>query len=374
MKEKCPSRSRLVQHRSRRYHPSSPSFLVARFSSVSRDLKRLIPDATTNAVESFVGRERTETGTLFPSELWWRDHYHDIESQGYVLRPRYHPNWEPSWRKSGKDFFKAEDGQPTLLPYAMDATCKENGKQVMLKNIPARRGQQELIIARSLSSPELRSERRNHCVPLLGSFDAPDAVDRKLVVMPYLRPFDKPHFRTYGEIAAFFTQICEGLQFMHERNIAHRDCTAYNIIFDPSEMYPEGFHPVKINRSKDFKGKPEHYDRTQRPSHYYLIDFGLSRQYNSRDASDEPLRGGDKSAPEHRHGRKCNPFHTDIYYLRNLVRERFMKVMSPQSRSVGRFQRYNGFEFMEALVDAMTDEDPGKRPAIEAVLEEFAAR
>ena len=44
----------------------------------------------------------------------------------YILRPRYHlnyhPNWpryypnrRPSWKRSGKDFFAAEDGQPTLV-------------------------------------------------------------------------------------------------------------------------------------------------------------------------------------------------------------------------------------------------------------------
>lgn len=56
-----------------------------------------------------------EIGTLFDSELWWRDQYQAIEGQGYVLRPRYHPNWRPSWKRSGKDFFTAEDGQPTLV-------------------------------------------------------------------------------------------------------------------------------------------------------------------------------------------------------------------------------------------------------------------
>jgi hypothetical protein len=56
-----------------------------------------------------------EIGTLFDSELWWRDQYRAIEAQGYILRSRYHPNWRPSWKRSGKDFFSAEDGQPTLV-------------------------------------------------------------------------------------------------------------------------------------------------------------------------------------------------------------------------------------------------------------------
>ena len=98
-------------------------------------------------------------------------------------------------------------------------------------------------------------------------------------------------------------------------------------MLDPSEMYPKGFHPVQINRSRDFRGRAKRFTRTGRPSRYYLIDFGLSRRYSSRNALDEPLRGGDKSAPEHLHGILCNPFHTDVYYLGNLVRERFMKVI-----------------------------------------------
>jgi hypothetical protein len=94
-------------------------------------------------------------------------------------------------------------------------------------------------------------------------------------------------------------------------------------MFDPSGMYPNGYHP---DRSLNFKGRAKRYTRTERPPRYYLIDFGLSRRYTSRDALDEPLRGGDKSAPEHRVGRRCNPFRTDIYYLGNLVREHFVQV------------------------------------------------
>ncbi len=106
----------------------------------------------------------------------------------------------------------------------------------------------------------------------------------------------------------------------------YRDCTVNNIMLDPSMMYPEGYHPSQINRSRDFKGRAKRYTRTDRPPRYYLIDFGLSRRYRSRDVLDEPLRGGDRTAPEHSRGGRCNPFFTDIYYLGNLVREEFVRV------------------------------------------------
>ena len=104
-------------------------------------------------------------------------------------------------------------------------------------------------------------------------------------------------------------------------------------MFDPSGMYPHGFHLTQIKRNKDFRAKQ--YTRTQRPPRYYLIDFGLSRQYLSRDALDEPLRGDDKSAPEHRYRTQCNPFHTDVYYLGNLVRQEFMRVRMAIFNSLG---------------------------------------
>ena len=56
-----------------------------------------------------------QAGTLVMTERWWRDRYDDIEKQGYRLRPRYHPQWVPSWSKTGKDFYTAEDGQATIV-------------------------------------------------------------------------------------------------------------------------------------------------------------------------------------------------------------------------------------------------------------------
>jgi hypothetical protein len=105
-------------------------------------------------------------------------------------------------------------------------------------------------------------------------------------------------------------------------------------MFGASGMYPNGFHPMKNNRNKNFKDTAKSYTRTQRPPIYYLIDFGLSRHYISRDVTDEPLRGGDKSAPEHRSKRRCNPFQTDIYYIGNLVRHEFIEVRTTSWVSV----------------------------------------
>ena len=135
---------------------------------------------------------------------------------------------------------------------------------------------------------------------------------------------------------------------MHENNVAHRcvitalailvsnttyirDCTSENIMLDPSNMFPESFHPADIERSKDFRRKAKWYSRTRRPTRYLLIDFGLSRRYDPANGPplDQPLRGGDKSAPEHQDRvtlAPCNPFPTDVYYLGNLVREDYIQV------------------------------------------------
>src|SRR6266702_8752523 len=107
------------------------------------------------------------------------------------------------------------------------------------------------------------------------------------------------------------------------------DCTYENIMLDPSGMYPDSFHPVDPKKSKDFRRKAKGYSRTRRPTRYLLIDFGLSRRYDPAAGPplDQPLRGGDKSAPEHQDGETpCNPFPTDVYYLGNLVREDYLKV------------------------------------------------
>ena len=91
----------------------------------------------------------------------------------------------------------------------MDAVRIEDGRQVMLKKVLPEDGPHELLIIELFSSPGLKGDSRNHCVPLLDLIDLsqtkPDG--RKLMVMPFLRPFKNPRFETYGEFVAFFMQI-----------------------------------------------------------------------------------------------------------------------------------------------------------------------
>ena len=76
--------------------------------------------AARNAYNEPNGRQ---AGTLVMTERWWRDRYNVIAERGYRLRPRYHPGWEPSWFKTGKDFYTAEDGQATIVRIVSLLTC-----------------------------------------------------------------------------------------------------------------------------------------------------------------------------------------------------------------------------------------------------------
>jgi len=231
---------------------------------------------------------------------------------------------------------------------------------VMLKRLINEEGPYELQINELFSTMPLSSDPRNRCAQLLHVVNLPN--DPPIMVHPLLRPFYDPPLQTYGEFVTFYAQICEGVQFMHLNNVAHRDCTYENIMLDPSNMYPESFHPVEIGRSKDFRRNAKGYSRTWRPTRYLLIDFGLSRRYDPANGPplDRPFRGGDKSAPEHQDGQTyCDPFPTDVYYLGNLVREHYIK-------------EYHGFEFMGALVTDMVQEDPTKRPKMDEVVTRFS--
>lgn len=95
----------------------------------------------------------------------------------------------------------------------VDATRVADGSQVTIKTVS--RHNDEVTIARRLSSKELLRDPSNHCVPVLDVFDDPFDTSKALMVMPYLRPFDDPEFRTIGEVMDFISQTLEVSAFAH---------------------------------------------------------------------------------------------------------------------------------------------------------------
>jgi hypothetical protein len=66
-------------------------------------------------IDTYIEPNDREAGTLVMTERWWRERYDEIAELGYKLRPRYHPQWQPSWVTSGKSFYSVEDGQATIV-------------------------------------------------------------------------------------------------------------------------------------------------------------------------------------------------------------------------------------------------------------------
>jgi len=280
-----------------------------------------------------------------------------------MLRPRYMPDWQPSWPEnvSGIEY---EDAQPLFRGHIInDATRISDGTYVSLKILKPSLHPYEVDIATYLSSKHLASDPRNHCVPIYEVLKVPEEDDKVILVMPLLRSWDEPAFETVGEGVDFFRQLFEGLQFIHEQHVAHRDISMLNVLMDGS-MYPDGWHPCDSDQMRDNpRVRAKYFSRTERPPKYFFIDFGLSRRYDPKDKAplELPIRGGDKSVPEFQHNvhLPCNPFPTDIYYVGNLIREGVLK-------------EYKGFEFILPLVSDMVQEDPAKRPTIDQVVSRFA--
>ncbi|KAJ7267694.1 kinase-like domain-containing protein [Mycena haematopus] len=308
---------------------------------------------------------------LTGGEVYWRDHHDWLKESGYVLRPRFRPDWIPSWTAHPKKFkFEFEDYQFLANSALIDAVRVSDNTVVALKKVRNDHHPHEVQIATFLTA--LGPSAANHCVPILATLHPPDDGNISILVMPLLREWDSPRFDTFGEAVEFFRQMFEGLQFMHQHHVAHRDCNSNNIMMDGAHLYPRGFHPQEQNYTPDYKSKnPPHYTRTRLPVKYYFIDFGLSRRYDPWPASGPPLEpiilGGDKSPPEHSQAGDCDPFPTDIYFVGNLIRRHFLDGYERLSEH-GKL----GFEFMRPLVDDMVQEDPTKRPAIDEVIARFA--
>ncbi|KAL6300716.1 hypothetical protein BKA93DRAFT_508267 [Sparassis latifolia] len=287
-------------------------------------------------------------------EIFWRDRQPYLEGRGYKLRPRYDPNWTPSWTGTNLDPTFCEDSIMLMNDCVIDAVRKEDGVLVSIKTVE--RDSIEVLIASYLSRPAVASHPDNHCVPVFEVF--PDPLDDKaaFMVMPFLRPFDDPEFGSIGEVTEFVRQTLEGLCFLHSQGVAHRDCASANIMMHGTALYPKGHHPVRLESSPDGIYLLSPLSRIDHPVRYYFIDFGISSLF----AEDESpyvvgRKGRDKELPELSADVPYNAYKVDIFILGNLYKKDFM-------------QKYHSLDFLEPLVKAMTARDPAHRPDAEVAL------
>lgn len=165
--------------------------------------------------------EHDDPRVLLEKEMFWRDHQKWLEGKGYMLRPRFRPEWVPSWGP-GDDYFDFEYGlwamvrKPSSPTDSFDKIITRTltfwmlpGLLVMLKRIDRNIHPHEVEVGLYFSSEPLASHPRNHCVPIYEVLDIPNMENEVLLVMPLLREYGDPRIKSIGEAVEFFRQVFE---------------------------------------------------------------------------------------------------------------------------------------------------------------------
>lgn len=151
-------------------------------------------------------------------------------------------------------------------------------------------------------------------------------------------------------------------------------------MMESSKIFPDGYHFRMNFRKPDLSGPARFYTRTQRPPKYFLIDFGMSLQYeDGHDPPPEPSMVEDEVQMQ-------TPFQADVRLVGEIVREIFMDVsLPPWSRSslfthtdmsqghpiLTHIRGYKGFELLRPLINDMVQRDAAQRPDMKDVVKRF---
>ncbi|KAI0779522.1 hypothetical protein C8Q74DRAFT_1367404 [Fomes fomentarius] len=320
------------------------------------------------------GQDAIEGG-LLPHEYVWRDACEWLGQQGYKLRPRYQPDWIPSWRGSEElNPYFCEDGRASQRADTLDAVRMSDGRIVMLKRVcksarphadkSAHLHEEDLL--QFFSQQPRASDSRNHAVPLYDVLQWPRDKNVIILVMPYLVPIQKVRFMTIREAVECFRQLLEGLQYMHHHNVAYRSDMMRSIMVNPTPLFSDIPHPIHTMRSYDFLWIAKQYPLTTRPSRFYYADFG--RAYRVPTAATRRREnaihcrwdlGCDPWPPEVTNLNGYDPFRADMHSIGRFLNAMFL-------------QKSNSFEFIRPLLNDMLQDDPGKRPkTIDALVAQF---
>ena len=127
----------------------------------------------------------------------------DIAAVGITNQRETAMVWD---RTTGKPVYNAIVWQDTRT----DKICRQLGE--LGGGAERYKAKVGLPLATYFSTEPLASHPRNHCVPVYEVLQVPDPTgddDEIIIVMPLLRPFYNPRFKSVGEAVEFFRQIFE---------------------------------------------------------------------------------------------------------------------------------------------------------------------
>ncbi|KAI0669460.1 kinase-like domain-containing protein [Trametes maxima] len=300
--------------------------------------------------------ENTRNGlyNLLPSEFYWKDRFEFLERAGYRLRPRYHPEWKPSWTGTNiaPDF--CEDSIKSRHFHVLDAIRISDGTRIAIKSVSNETD--EVRISQLVSSI---GGGDNHCVSIIEVILDPLDRTRSLLVMPYLRPYNNPELQSVGDVVSFVSQMLQGLAFLHGNHIAHRDIAPPNVMMDARPLYPDGHHPIRMHRAPDAIHDAIPLARVDHPVQYYYVDFGLSTHFAEGASSMVIGRvGRDMEIPELSNTVPYDAYKADVYALGNMFDKEFL-------------QRFSNVEFLQRLIDCMKQKEPDLRPPADELVKMF---
>jgi len=167
-------------------------------------------------------------------------------------------------------------------------------------------------------------------------------------------------------------QLIEGLDYLHEYNVAHGDIHTGNVMMDACQLFPDGFHgafnwdPYRERLDKRYRRRT----RLEVPVKYYYIDFGSSVMFPSREARRRVTSSWAVwKVPEigSNEDQMHDLFKADVYTLGLTL--------------LDEIRQRKGLEFLLPALAPMISEDPNQRPdmsevktAVQSLLEGLSPR
>ncbi|KAJ7587980.1 kinase-like domain-containing protein, partial [Mycena floridula] len=244
----------------------------------------------------------------------------------------------------------------------IDAIRVKDGQKVVLKIVFDNTKEREIL--QTFSEPLFRNNPRNHCVPVLDTIEFPGK-QYTIIVLPFLISIRaSPH--CMREVINFMRQTLQGLKFMHDQNIAHRDISKLNIMMTGGHVIPSEHHFVSFSNMYSLKSgllvpcKPQqHLCRVSR-LRYFFIDFGLSDKHpdGQEQARTTGRFGQVRVTPELSDDVPYNPFKSDILQLGRIFKDLFPL-------------KFPDLHDFDVLADRMTKTKAEDRPNAKEALELF---